>query len=106
MFDSMTALKQLTRSDNPKDVLKHMLGTRKYYGGDEEDRIGFDFKMCRKCSVCNIYYEAGKDLYRVEFLRRKRGSLDEFVVVETRHDVFWGELKKIFEEVTGLYLSL
>jgi hypothetical protein len=82
----------------------------------------FHFKSCKKAQVCRITYLEGKDLYKMEFIKIPKvkkeniGENDERVyfmtvtqppvTVETFDDLFNDQLKPIFEEFTGLRLSL
>jgi hypothetical protein len=112
MFDYMLALNQLTLSKNPIGKLGLFLGTKNVYHDQKRNQVGFNFKMCKKASVCNIYYDEGKDLYRMEFRKRKRiqialGIYDyDYETVKVFEDVYCDQLKEIFESFTGLYLSL
>lgn len=68
-----------------------------------ENGISFKFKLCKKANYCVIKYNEGKDLYDMEFLQIKEESVDS---KKTITDLFGEDLKPVFEEFTGLYLSL
>lgn len=63
----------------------------------------FDFKMNRTMNTCTIYLDQGIDAYVIEFGKTtsrgyKRVKLFDRVYVE--------EVRRVFEETTGLYLTL
>ena len=63
----------------------------------------FDFKMNRIMNVCTIYLDRGIDAYVMEFGKStsrgyKRVKLFDCVYVE--------DVRHVFEETTGLYLTL
>src|SRR5437763_1905159 len=81
--------------------LNVMIGA-KNFSYDKEGTLTFRFKMCKKAN-CVRFKLNGKDLYDVEFL--KLGKVD-FKVVKEYNDLYFDQLRKIFEEYTGLYLTL
>ena len=70
------------------------------YNGVEQPYMIFQFAMSRKYKYCRVIYEEGKDLYVFQLLNNK-GEVK--VNVE---DAFCEDLIPLFEEKTGLYLSL
>lgn len=101
--------------------LMSMLGA-KNFTYSRKGEMTFQFKLCKKASHCRITYLAGKDLYKMEFIkipkakREKIGDNDERAyymtitqppkTVETFEDLYADQLKTIFESFTGLKLSL
>ena len=88
-----------------------MLGTTYVDVGEAEIPTGsytgmyyrFDFKMNRTMNTCTIYLDQGTDAYVIEFGKTtsrgyKRIKLFDRVYVE--------EVRRVFEETTGLYLTL
>jgi len=64
----------------------------------------FGFKGCRKANKCRITLTP-MDLYKVEFFKLNRRSL-ECPIVEEFDGVYGDQLVEIFESTTGLFLSL
>ena len=114
MFDYTLALQQLTNRPNPYGVLKAMIGAAYFVQSQEENSIRFSFKMCRKASVCKIQYDAGLDLYNMSFIkiRKIRDKLipyfctEESIIVKEYKEIMCDQLKGLFEEFTGLCLTL
>lgn len=97
------ALKQLTGRENPYNTLSAMIGAKNF--GITGNAIVFLFKMWSKANICRLELDEGLDLYNLIFLKlnKKTFSLDE----KARFDGIYGDqLKEIFQETTGLRLSL
>lgn len=110
MFDYVLCLRQLCQcsdSVNPVVRLYIMVGAEKFAKSDEGNYVMFHFKMCRKASVCKITLNDG-DLYDMEFLKRVKTfpGAYTFDKVHVVYDVFNDCMKSVFENYTGLYLSL
>lgn len=112
MFDYMTALQQLTLNEtNPCGVIKLCLGTKKWNLDQKSNKIGFDFKGCRKASFCYIRYDEILDLYDMEFLKQERINFGNgisvpggYKTVEEKKGLYCDQLHEVFEEFTGLRL--
>lgn len=70
------------------------------YDGFEQPYLMFQFALSRKYKYCRVIYNQGADTYIFQLLNRK-GEVK--VNVE---DVFCEDLIPLFEEKTGLVLSL
>ena len=77
--------------------------------------LQFDFKLCKKYNTCQIIYDEGADTFIVVFFRYKMGGLntktfafepDTYKNVKVIKDVFFDELRDVFERNTGLYVML
>lgn len=114
MFDYNLALQQLTRRPNPYGVLKATIGAGYFVQSQEDNFIHFRFKMCRKASICKIQYDASQDLYNMSFtkVKKTRDKLvpqlytEESIVVQEYKEIMGDQLKELFEEFTGLCLTL
>lgn len=99
-----TIVNQLTRSNNGYGRLEVMLGATNFHFSTEHAYVGFKFKMCRKFNYCRITLNA-RDLYDVEFMKINTRTL-ETTRTEEHTDMYADGLKDLFEQTTGLYLSL
>lgn len=114
MFDYNLALQQLTRRPNPYGALKAMIGAGYFVQSQEDNFVHFRFKMCRKASICKIQYDASQDLYNMSFtkIKKTRDKLvpqlckEEYIVVKEYNGVMCDQLRELFEEFTGLCLTL
>lgn len=93
-------LQQLTGRNNPINTLKAMLGAKVSLCSD--GKIAFSFKMCRKANVCRIALN-GNDLYDIEFYRLRKFQEEK---VQVFNDVYAEDMKSLFENFTGLRVSL
>ena len=107
MFDYNLALNQLTHTNNGSCVLACMIGAKNFAFSQVKNCVQFDFRGCKKASRCIITL-GGNDLYTMAFYSKKRTSLYfyEYLPVETMTDIYFTNLKSIFERFTGLYLSI
>lgn len=96
------ALEWLTMSRNPFNRLTAMVGASRFSLG--LDSVYFRFKMCRKANCCKLGYNAGKDLFTMAFY--KIDKYGNYQVAKDFEEVFCEDMKEIFENYTGLYLSL
>jgi hypothetical protein len=80
-----------------------MVGASHQSYSNTENRINFKFKMNSKMNHCTIQYNYGHDDYTMIF--SKVGSVN-FKTVKTINGLYFDQLNKTFEEVTGLYTSL
>lgn len=80
--------------------LQLMIGAS-LFAGDEKS-VQFSFKGCRKANKCRVTLQPD-DLYTLELF--KFDGLDAPRVYHT-DGLFWDMLKPVFEQETGLYLSL
>ena len=70
------------------------------YNGFEQPYMLFQFSLSRKYKYCRIIYNQGSDTYIFQLLNNKA------VVKFDLADVYAEDLIPLFEEETGLYLSL
>jgi hypothetical protein len=87
--------------------LKIVIGAKdffkSYFGEDKHPSIQFKFPRTNRLNCCQITLDVGKDLYSIEFFDiRKLGIASHHV----HSDIFCEDLVRIFQEKTGLYLSL
>lgn len=101
-FDYMTALEQLTMSRNPIARLEMMVGAKDFMFDSSEDSIAFKFKGSSKANYLEIKLDRN-DTYTMTFMKL-RGM--DFKTVKEIDGVYNDMLKNIFEETTGLYLSI
>ncbi len=82
--------------------LSAMIGAT-YFVGDETS-LQFSFKGCRKANKCRVTL-LPNDLYRMELLKVNKRTYDlEYLYEE--EGLYWDMLKPVFENETGLDLSL
>lgn len=96
------ALNQLTQSQNGANRLKALIGAKHFVRDEKAHSIAFKFGCCRKANYFKITLNVW-DLYDLEFGKVKKFDYD---VVKTYSGVYDDMLKDIFEEFTGLTLSL
>jgi len=87
--------------------LRAMVGVTSYVYDSTEGKnnwVMFDFKGNRKMKTCTITLN-GLDLYDIKFTKLNMKTFDLKVVAEFKN-IYCDQLKPIFEETTGLYLSL
>ena len=92
--------------------LKAMLGIDQIFRNDDEKSIAFTFKGCRKINSFAMKLNE-KDLYDLEFTKTSNKkdpelgfSMPHFEIIAEYKDIYVDQLRSIFEEETGLYLSL
>lgn len=100
--------------NNPKFVattILHQLGGNRFIAMTEAKNIAFDenslfFKIGKnnkKINTVSIIYDYGKDLYKIKF---QIITPKIFKTISEFEDVFFTDLKTIFEKETGLFLTL
>lgn len=67
------------------------------------DTLNIQFKGCRKSNVVKIEYSHGLDLYTMTFYKMAKYELKE---VSKHEELYCDMLINIFEEETGLFLTL
>ena len=67
-----------------------------------EDGVKFRFKGSKKANLVMVKLTA-RDTYDVEFFKMAKFDYKQIAVVE---DVYADQLRRVFEQMTGLYLSL
>lgn len=82
--------------------LSAMVGARDFLSIDDGLRFKFTAKAKNKANHVQITLN-GNDLYDVKFMNYRSF---EFKDVSEHNDVFCGDLVKLIENETGLYLSL
>jgi len=114
---AQTILNQLTQSKNGANRISCMLGLKKNFvttDNAEKVSVAFSFKAKALRKINSVYIELnGLDLYNVTFQRvynkmdvdlgMRLPHLDE---IETISNVYAEDLKELFEDKTGLYLSI
>lgn len=75
----------------------YMIGGQLAY---TDNSITIRFNGCRKSQVVRIRYNKGADLYDVEFFKA------DGCMTEKAFGVYADDLRRTFENETGLYLSL
>jgi hypothetical protein len=94
LIGSPNKLKMIIRA---KDFFKS------YFGEEKHPGIQFKFPRTNKLNCCQITLDVGKDLYSIEFFDIRKLDIASHSIYS---DIFCEDLIKIFEEKTGLYLSL
>jgi hypothetical protein len=76
-----------------------------YYIDDAGERVVFKFRSRakQKINICELTYNAGADLFNLEF---KRAWSNGLKTISRHEDVYIDEVRPIFEDETGLVLSL
>jgi hypothetical protein len=80
-----------------------MIGA-KNFGFDKEGLLRFQFKMFKKANLVTFKVN-GKDLYDIKFYKLSTRT-GECPLVQEINDLYADQIKKAFEQYTGLYLSL
>lgn len=101
MSVAVTILEQLTQSKNPMNRLSVMTGAGNFASHGDEG-VSFKFKGSRKANFCKVILNS-MDTYTVTFGKIRKYELTK---VQTFEGVYNDALKDLFEDVTGLYLSL
>ena len=83
--------------------LKAMVGAHDFVG--DENSVQFGFKGCRKANKCRVILDYGSDTYNFELWHLNKRTWDFSKVYEIE-GIYFDMLKPIFEDETGLYLSL
>lgn len=86
-----------------------MIGAKDFYHENEGRTLSFRFKSCNKANLVKITLN-GLDLYDVEFV--KVGRLNRTTLSVPRKTtgsfshIYGDQLVRVFEDFTGLFLSL
>lgn len=92
-----------------KNRLSVMIGATEFFSENEGKTLRFKFKMCSKANLIRITLDPS-DTYTVEFIKQGRLSRKTFTVksstVKVVDGVYNDMLRDVFENFTGLYLSL
>ena len=83
--------------------LRAMLGTTLL--AVDENSVTFNFRMCRRANHCRVTYVPGLDLYRMEFFLMGARYIT-CKVVASFDQVYADQLRGLFENTTGLRMSL
>ena len=70
---------------------------------DEKETLYFTFKGSRKCKYLAMKYDSGSDLFNMTFSKQVKYELK---TVKEFTRIYCDMVRGIFEETTGLYLSL
>lgn len=77
--------------------------------------LQFDFKLSKKYNTCQIVYDEGMDLFAVALFKYSMPRVnprtyafepEAYKNVKVIRDVFFDELREVFERNTGLYVVL
>jgi hypothetical protein len=79
-----------------------MVGASMFVGGDNS--LSFKFKGCTKANKCRVTLDAD-DTYTVDFFKLKNHGLD-CTVLKSVNGIYADQLRRLFEQTTGLALSL
>lgn len=82
-----------------RNRLEVMIGAYNFFACGNS--FGFRFKGCPRVNFCRIDYLPGPDLYRMVLL--KYPNVDPVVEYE---NIYCDQLVELFEDDTGLFLSL
>lgn len=93
---ALTVIEQLGGNE-----FKAMVGVKTFIFSESGLSFGIG-RNCHKINVVHIQLEP-TDEYSVEFLRVSKKGMQ---VVSRYENVYWSDLKEIFEKATGLYTSL
>lgn len=90
--------------------LKAMIGATNFFHENDGRTLRFHFAMCKTAKVVTITLN-GLDLYDVKFIKPGRLSRKTFTISPAKvtgefENVYADDLKSLFEEFTGLRLSL
>lgn len=85
--------------------LSAMTGAKNFVYDNNKNALYFDFKLCKKANKCTLQYNEGMDLYTMTFNKYNSRTAD-FKEIKKYEGLFCDDLKRIFEEFTGLYISL
>jgi len=88
--------------------LKTFVGANSFCCGETEcngfkqPMVWFKFEMNKQMNVCRVIYEAGKDLYVVQFAK---ATVKGFKIIKEFNEVYAEDLIPLFENTTGLVLG-
>lgn len=82
-----------------------MIGAKNLAYDNKTNSFNFMFKMCKKSNMCKLSYNKGLDLYNMEFLKYNNRTC-EVKEIKKYNGLYSDQLKSIFEDFTGLYISL
>ena len=106
-------LKRFISEDVAKTIIQqlghkalYMLGAKNLVRGKDGGKEWISFRIGKNSKGINyikIYYNAGKDLYDIEF-GRIRGV--EYKTVNKIDDIYFDQLHELIEKYTGMYVKL
>lgn len=82
--------------------LAAMVGASMFVGS--ADSLMFAFRGCAKANKCRVTLDAN-DTYTVEFCKLKNRGLD-VTTFKAASNVYADQLRRLFEQTTGLAISL
>lgn len=86
-------------------ALKIMVGATNLSAG--AGLLQFNFKGCRKANLAVVRYDAGADLFDLEFIKTgTKKYMPYYTEVKKFTGLYTEDLKGVFENFTGLYTSL
>lgn len=92
-----------------KGRLAAMVGANAFtYDCSDERRVvaSFRFKGCSKANICRVAYDRASDTYGFYLVKFSPKALTFKPLLALDRDVYAEDLVRLFEENTGLYLSL
>lgn len=104
MFDAKLVLDQLTLSNHGMNRLVTMVEAKNFVQSENDNWVRFQFMKSSGTKARYVQITLnGSDLYDVEFYRMWKL---EKKVVSVHENVYFDQLKALFEAETGFYLSL
>lgn len=86
-------------------ALRAMVGATNLSAG--AGLLQFNFKGCRKANLAVVRYDAGADLFNLEFVKTgTKQYIPYYKEVKSFTGLYAEDLKGVFESFTGLYTSL
>lgn len=115
MFNAELAIKQLAGNAGR---LVAMIGAKDFLKGDNFVSFKFKAKAKNKANMLKIKYDSASDTYNMEFIKVTNKQDPELKAmgikvmvptatqIENIEGVYCDQMKSIFEESTGLYVTL
>ena len=85
--------------------LKAMTGASNFVYDNNSNSLLVNFKSCRKANTCQLQYNYSTDLYTMHF-KKYNNRTCEIKDAKIFTDLYADQLQPIFEDFTGLYISL
>jgi len=82
-----------------------MIGANTMCYDNNKNSFHFSFKMCRKANKCVLTYNSELDLYDMKLYKYNSRTAD-IKEVKEYSGLYSDQLKPIFEQFTGLHISL
>lgn len=85
--------------------LQAMIGANSMCYDNNNNSLYFSFKLCRKANKCTLQYNSDLDLYTMKFYKYNSRTAD-IKEIKSYEGLYSDQLKPVFEQFTGLYISL